>query len=101
MQEEIGFWFIGIKTYDLHRGFFPCVIFYTLSNYPILRSLGGLSMDKTQFFDILCTSTPEEINEFISSKGKKKMVNAITFLDKEYINQLNNTDKNTPQNIKE
>ena len=58
-------------------------------------------MDKTQFFDILCTSTPEEINEFISSKGKKKMVNAITFLDKEYINQLNNTDKNTPQNIKE
>lgn len=58
-------------------------------------------MDKTQFFDILCTSTPEEINEFISSKGKKKMVNAITFLDKEYINQLNNTDKNIPQNIKE
>lgn len=58
-------------------------------------------MDKTQFFDILCTSTPEEINEFISSKGKKKMVNAITFLDKEYISQLNNTDKNTPQNIKE
>lgn len=58
-------------------------------------------MEKAQFFDILCTSTPEEINEFISSKGKKKMVNAITFLDKEYINQLNNTDKNTPQNIKE
>lgn len=58
-------------------------------------------MEKAQFFDILCTSTPEEINEFISSKGKKKMVNAITFLDKEYISQLNNTDKNTPQNIKE
>ena len=58
-------------------------------------------MDKAQFFDILCTSTPEEVNEFISSKGKKKMVNAITFLDDEYVSQLNNTDKNTPQNIKE
>lgn len=41
-------------------------------------------MDKPDFYKILCSSTPEEINEFISSKGKKKMVNAITFLDKEY-----------------
>ena len=42
-------------------------------------------MDKPDFYKILCSSTPEEINEFISSKGKKKMVNAITFLDDEYI----------------
>ena len=42
-------------------------------------------MDKPDFYKILCSSTPEEINEFISSKGKKKMVNAITFLDEEYV----------------
>lgn len=40
-------------------------------------------MDKTDFFKILCTYTPEELNEFISSKGKIKMVNAVTFLDNE------------------
>ena len=42
-------------------------------------------MDKPDFYKILCSSTPEEINEFISSKGKKKMVNAVTFLDEEYV----------------
>ena len=42
-------------------------------------------MDKTDFYKILCSSTPEEINEFISSKGKKKMINAVTFLDEEYV----------------
>ena len=42
-------------------------------------------MDKPDFYKILCSSTPEEINEFISSKGKKKMVNAITFLNEEYV----------------
>ena len=40
-------------------------------------------MTKPDFFHILCTSTPEELNKFISSKGKKKMVNAITFIKKE------------------
>ena len=49
-------------------------------------------MEKPDFYKILCTSTPEEINEFISSKGKKKMVNAITFLDDEYIKSEQNLD---------
>ena len=47
-------------------------------------------MDKPNFYKILCSSTPEEINEFISSKGKKKMVNAVTFLDDEYIKSEQN-----------
>ena len=38
-------------------------------------------MNKKSFFDILSTITPEELNELISSKGKLKMVNAITFVD--------------------
>ena len=42
-------------------------------------------MEKCDFYNILCTSTPEEINEFISSKGKIKMVNAITFITDEEI----------------
>jgi len=40
-------------------------------------------MEKGDFFKILCKSTPEELNEFIASKGKRKMVNAITFIDPE------------------
>lgn len=36
-------------------------------------------MTKETFYKILIQSTPEEINNFISSKGKKKPVNAITF----------------------
>ena len=48
-------------------------------------------MEKPDFYKILCTSTPKEINEFISSKGKKKMVNAITFLDDEYIKSEQNS----------
>ena len=40
-------------------------------------------MTKPDFFHILCTSTPEELNKFISSKGKKKIVNAITFIKKD------------------
>lgn len=50
-------------------------------------------MTKPDFFHILCTSTPEELNNFISSKGKKKMVNAITFLDKDYKDQLNQEEE--------
>lgn len=37
-------------------------------------------MDKETFYNILIQSTPEEINNLISSKGKKKPVNAITFI---------------------
>lgn len=43
-------------------------------------------MEKHDFFKILCSSTPEELNELISSKGKKKMVNAVTFLSDNYLN---------------
>lgn len=38
-------------------------------------------MDKESFFQILCRSTPEELNEFISQKGTKKKVNGITFIE--------------------
>lgn len=38
-------------------------------------------MNKENFYKILCHTTPEELNEFISLRGKKKMVNAITFID--------------------
>lgn len=54
-------------------------------------------MDKPDFYKILCTSTPEEINEFISLKGKKKMVNAITFLDDEYIKSEQNSATQTQE----
>jgi len=37
-------------------------------------------MEKVDFLKILCNSKPEEINEFISSKGKKKMVNGVIFM---------------------
>lgn len=52
-------------------------------------------MEKPDFYKILCTSTPEEINEFISSKGKKKMVNAITFLDEEYSKSIQKSCEQT------
>ena len=45
-------------------------------------------MDKSDFYKILCSSTPEEINHFISSKGKIKNVNAITFLDDQTLQDL-------------
>lgn len=50
-------------------------------------------MNKSDFYEILCSYTPEKINEFISSKGKIKMINAITFLDDQTLQdmQLHNT----------
>ena len=45
-------------------------------------------MEKTDFYKILCTDTPEEINDFISLRGKKKLVNAITFIKSDNENQL-------------
>ena len=42
-------------------------------------------MEKEDFYKILCTYTPEMINCFISAKGKRKMVNLITFVDKDNI----------------
>jgi hypothetical protein len=39
-----------------------------------------MNMEKEDFLKILCTNTPEEINEFISLKGKKKTVNGVTFI---------------------
>ena len=44
-------------------------------------------MEKHDFFKILCSSTPEELNELISLKGKKKAVNAVTFLSDDYLKQ--------------
>lgn len=38
-------------------------------------------MDKESFLSILTKYTPSELNEFISLNGKKKMVNAITFIN--------------------
>lgn len=39
---------------------------------------------RESFLDILMSSTPEEINEYIVNKSKdRKMVNAITFIYKE------------------
>ena len=40
-------------------------------------------MEKEDFYKILCTYTPEMINRFISAKGKRKMVNLITFVNKD------------------
>ena len=37
-------------------------------------------MDKETFYNILTEYTPEQLNEFISTKGKKKMTNAICFI---------------------
>lgn len=44
-------------------------------------------MERKSFLDILMVSTPEELSEYIATKGSKKMVNAITFLDDETYNQ--------------
>lgn len=40
-------------------------------------------MDKESFYEILCRSTPEDLNEFIHLKGTQKMVNAVTFMHTE------------------
>lgn len=40
-------------------------------------------MEKNDFFQILCTFTPEELNEFISSKGKIKKVDIIRYNPKQ------------------
>ena len=45
-------------------------------------------MEKTDFYKLLCTNTPAEINDFISLRGKKKLVNAITFIKSDSENQL-------------
>lgn len=37
-------------------------------------------MDKELFYNILCTNSPEEINKMIQDKGKRKLVNAVTFV---------------------
>lgn len=55
-------------------------------------------MNKESFYDILCHYTPEELNAYISEKGKKKMVNAITFIKNNENtisndNNINNTQK--------
>lgn len=50
-------------------------------------------MNKESFYDILCHYTPEELNAFISNKGKRKMVNAITFV-KNNENDITNNDDN-------
>lgn len=56
-------------------------------------------MEKSDFYKILCSSTPEEINNFISSKGKIKNVNAITFLDDQTLQELHsNMDSNQSTN---
>lgn len=49
-------------------------------------------MTKLDFFHILCTYTPEELNKFISAKGKIKTVNAITFMNNEDDNLKNKKD---------
>ena len=40
-------------------------------------------MDKESFYKILITRTPEELNKYLSDKGKKKMINSIIYLSKE------------------
>ena len=42
-------------------------------------------MDKQSFYEILCNTTPEELNELLTMRGKKKPINGITFIDKEDI----------------
>lgn len=47
---------------------------------------------RESFLDILLSSTPEEINDFIAKKSKsRKMVNAITFI-------YNNKEKESEEN---
>ena len=49
-------------------------------------------MNKESFYEILCHYTPEELNEYISNKGKKKEVNAVTFIKpKQEDNESNNS----------
>lgn len=52
-------------------------------------------MNKESFYNILCHYTPDELNKYISDKGKKKEVNAITFVK----NKENNIENN--DNIKD
>lgn len=40
-------------------------------------------MDKESFYKILISRTPEELNKYLSDKGKKKMINGIIYLSKE------------------
>jgi len=51
-----------------------------------------MAMSKETFYKILLSRTPEELNEYISAKGTKKLVNAVTFLDDETVQnmQVNN-----------
>lgn len=39
-------------------------------------------MNKEDFLKILCSYTPEELNKFISEKGKIKRRNLVTIIDK-------------------
>lgn len=50
-------------------------------------------MEKIDFLKILCSSKPEEINEFISSKGKKKMVNGVIFISSKEDDATTETEK--------
>ena len=50
-------------------------------------------MEKVDFLKILCNSKPEEINEFISSKGKKKMINGVVFLSSKEDDKPEETEK--------
>ena len=50
-------------------------------------------MDKQSFYEILCNTTPEELNDFLTEKGKKKMVNVITFIDQDTIEEENKNGK--------
>ena len=50
-------------------------------------------MDKESFYEILCRSTPEDLNEFIHLKGTQKMVNAVTFMHSKKDKEENDNDK--------
>lgn len=52
-------------------------------------------MDKETFYEILCEYSPEQLNELISSKGKKKPCNAVTFRD------IEDTKNKIKENINE
>ena len=51
-------------------------------------------MAKENFYKILCHTTPEELNEFISLRGKQKMVNGITFIENNEKGENNNGESN-------
>ena len=40
-------------------------------------------IDKESFYKILISRTPEELNKYLTEKGKKKMINGIIYLSKE------------------